>query len=442
LALALSPLDHISEDGALDSADSGTLCWWLQSAPAFGVRLFVPESLYDLKVFTSPVGLRTLLDANKDRARSVRGRVGSDAATGQIQLPFDTGLRAELRLLPTPDNSGANRVADEDTQGGIAEELLDDQDELSPLVEAPEDSKPQEASSRILTGPVSGPRASRAPQPNAAPVVADATHLHAWRASLETASGVQTWADLERQFVASYLPLSCAVQRGEGTARDQAALTRWADNFAASYSEAYLRLCRFSRRPEMIFDLPKIAFQLARQEQAIQTRLVMVDGLRFDIGQRAHDKLRLQLTGLGRCVSRGVLWSALPTETAVQLELLARGPDGLRSALPDDEVEGLVAKGGAARKLRPLRAGPHHLLKLDCVQSQLTECRSFGDAEVEEAAANVATTVGRFLSQQAPQTLLVLFGDHGFSFKDGSTGGARPEQVLVPYDAWLLDERP
>lgn len=433
----LCDLGAIAEDAALDSTDSRTLCWWLRNSPELGVRLLAPDSVYELKVFVTPVSLRSVLDGSSGPRFKFAGPRASTAFAGaQMDLPFDAGLRPELRRVVAKQalSAASEQAVIQTAETQVAETFTTPEEGLTPSAERllqgvePPPNEVAELAAQLLEARV--------------PAVSEVSHLRAWRDALEDAAGVQTWADLERQFVASYLPLSRAVSRGEGTTRDQAALAQWANNFVSSYAEAYGRLCRFSRRPEMIFDLPKLAFQLARQEQATQTRLVLVDGLRFDIGQRVHDKLRLQLTGAGRCVARGVLWAALPAETGVQLELLARGPDGLRTALPDDQVDGLVAQGAAAQKLRPLRAGPHHLLKLDCVEELRRQGRTWDDDDVEEAACNVANNVARFLSQQAPQTLLVLFGDHGFSFKESCTGGARPEQVLVPYDAWLLDERP
>ena len=51
------------------------------------------------------------------------------------------------------------------------------------------------------------------------------------------------------------------------------------------------------------------------------------------------------------------------------------------------------------------------------------------------------------MREQPPETLIVLFGDHGFHWQASlrgtgaaQRGGALPEQVLVSASAWLLRE--
>jgi hypothetical protein len=55
----------------------------------------------------------------------------------------------------------------------------------------------------------------------------------------------------------------------------------------------------------------------------------------------------------------------------------------------------------------------------------------------------VAATIARHALSLEPRTLLFVFGDHGFTFgPDGApcSGGASPEEVLVPAFAMLLGQ--
>jgi hypothetical protein len=62
-------------------------------------------------------------------------------------------------------------------------------------------------------------------------------------------------------------------------------------------------------------------------------------------------------------------------------------------------------------------------------------------------ASSLAECVVPWMQEQPPETLVVLFGDHGFHWQatDQGTspaqrGGALPEQVLVPASAWIMGD--
>jgi hypothetical protein len=64
---------------------------------------------------------------------------------------------------------------------------------------------------------------------------------------------------------------------------------------------------------------------------------------------------------------------------------------------------------------------------------------------LDRLADETATALSEHLIKQAPRTLVMAFGDHGFLLDrlDGGTskarsGGATPEEVLVPAFAWLV----
>lgn len=263
-------------------------------------------------------------------------------------------------------------------------------------------------------------------------------HLRLWREGLERAEGVQSWDDLERLYIANYLPLSHALEAGEVGDAARAALGSWSSSFQECYTRAFERLKQGGQRPTMICDVPQLAFSLAREHGVPRTRLLLVDGMRFDVGQRVHDKLRLQLGKVAQCVARGVLWAALPAHSAVQLELLARGSTALRKLTPSVDQSHWVSRGAAARRLRPVRVGAISLSKLDILESDFAAER-WDRETLDRAAAEVAVSVGRAIKQEPAGTLAIVFSDHGM-VGYGEDGSASPEQVLVPYDAWLVGD--
>src|SRR5690606_20222480 len=142
---------------------------------------------------------------------------------------------------------------------------------------------------------------------------------------------------------------------------------------------------------------------------------------------------------------RLLLWSALPATTATQLELLGRGPQGLREPI-SSERDVPVARGRAASTLRRVKAGHRDVMKLDLVESRITEPGATKPGAMRSLSAEVAEVLGGHMSGWPPRTLVLIFGDHGFAI-DPNTGAAThssrapsaatPEEVLVPAFAWL-----
>ena len=276
------------------------------------------------------------------------------------------------------------------------------------------------------------------PLPSAEPESTEPEHASIWREALENADGAQSWENLERLYVGNYLPLAHLASDGRASRKSRERLKTWAEDFAHCYRSAFTRLRSGGPRPTMVLDVPQLAFGLMRELEATQIRLILVDGMRFDLGQRVHDKLRLQLLGHANCVQRRVLWAALPGSTAVQLELLARGACALGRTLGDLDERAWQARGAEARKLRALRVGPHQIRKLDILEAEFGRSQ-WVPSELERAAAEVAVSTGRFIRAQSPGTLVVVFGDHGLA-DPHAMHEASPEQVLVPYDAWLVHD--
>jgi hypothetical protein len=253
--------------------------------------------------------------------------------------------------------------------------------------------------------------------------------------SLQTSGGSHGWEGIEALFEAHYLPLQKAVRDGAAPPLAAAILAEWAKDFAEGYERAFdaIRNNR-GKRPRLVLDAPSYAFQLGRKHNADHLKMVLVDAMRADIGPIVRDKLRLQMANTAECVASGLLWSAMPANTAAQMELIARGTDGLRHFSGELTETQLMSRGNDLRRLRPVRVGSHRMYKLDIVQYLTRDAERYTSDNLEQYAAEVATSVGRFLRQQEPGTLVYLFGDHGF----GGLTDASPEQILTPYQAWLL----
>jgi hypothetical protein len=82
---------------------------------------------------------------------------------------------------------------------------------------------------------------------------------------------------------------------------------------------------------------------------------------------------------------------------------------------------------------------------LDVVEDSLRLTDSPVLERLPEIAEDTASAIVEHLSKQPARTMVVVFGDHGFALdpskrgtaEEVSTGGASPEEVLVPAFAWL-----
>jgi hypothetical protein len=140
-----------------------------------------------------------------------------------------------------------------------------------------------------------------------------------------------------------------------------------------------------------------------------------------------------------------LLWSALPSNTAVQLELIGRGPKALRDFTGNVDEQLLVARGRKAATIRRLRAGQRELLKLDLAESRFSEPGGAVATRLDAVADEIAERLALHLEGVPDRTLVMVFGDHGFCLdplEEGTQaarhGGASPDEVLVPAFAWLV----
>lgn len=264
-----------------------------------------------------------------------------------------------------------------------------------------------------------------------------------WIKNLDAARGPKPLAVIERMFVTDYTRLAEAVRLGVADEKGAEALRGWQESFAQSYAEAFDALRVRGKRPTMVLDVPELAQRLARLQGARRVQLLLVDGMRFDLGLMIQDRLKERAEAA--LTERLLLWSALPTCTAYQLELLGRGPDGLKEPGSLDEPPALVARGRAAFTPRRVRTGQLELLKLDVIEDELRQAGAPLAERLPDIADKAAEAIVDCFSKLPPRTMVVVFGDHGFTLdpeQAGTTaevrqGGSTPEEVLVPAFAWL-----
>src|SRR6185295_2469796 len=143
-------------------------------------------------------------------------------------------------------------------------------------------------------------------------------------------------------------------------------------------------------------------------------QLLLVDGMRFDMGVSVHEKLR-DLTGQrAACAERITVWSALPTRTAAQVELLGRGVPGLREFTGEVSEDLVVARGRKASMIRRLKTGHREVLKLDVVEARLGEPGGITPERLDGIADEVSQRIAAYFEDLQPRTLVMVFGDHGF----------------------------
>jgi hypothetical protein len=247
---------------------------------------------------------------------------------------------------------------------------------------------------------------------------------------------------LERLFVESYLPLANALTAGLDDARAKSAR----DEFRAAFSKSYIDACptfaATGKRPKMVLDAIDLAHKSARLHGARGAHVLVVDGMRADIGAAVKRRCVELLASRAKLTDDLLLWSALPTNTPRQLLTLARGVDALRLP-PDDDVETDSLRGRTAEVIRRVRVGSRDVYKLDLVEARVREAQGHVLDALPAIGVAAGDVVGRHAASLPPRSLLFVCGDHGFSIeRDGSTrqGGASPEEVLVPAFALLVGD--
>jgi tRNA(Leu) C34 or U34 (ribose-2'-O)-methylase TrmL len=290
-------------------------------------------------------------------------------------------------------------------------------------------------------------RADEARRAERAARLVDAATWRAYALELEAARGPRPTAAIERLYVERYVPLLGAIARGECDAGVRQLVEQWRRDFREGYESAFASLRVTAKRPTMVMDAPDVAHRVARLASARSVKLVLVDAMSFDLGDRVAKRLASQLDKRAVLVEKNVLWSALPSTTPTQLHLLARGPEGLKDSLAP-ATESDVARGRNVVVFRRERLGAREVLKLDVVEARLRAQGDGYDARLDALADELAAALAKLFDTLPPRTLAYVFGDHGFVLGPGangwatgagSQGGSSPEEVLVGGQAWLLD---
>jgi len=496
LALSLPTLEGIANlAGALDAEDSAVLRWWMAATRERPVRVYIDAKNRYAGIYDRPTPLQELLEQRPRRseppAPALAPEVSASSEAMELSSPPPVvALHEQLEQLPESMGDDAideGSIVEEVSASAEAPEIsndvgtefvaaLADSSAQPPEVEAVTDASNAPVVELELALHVSVAAAAAAPAPAPAPapveqaVEAAATgesaeepldkvefahgplfpdadsNWRTWMHDLEAARGPKPLGVVERMFVTSYVPLCDALARGIAAPEAKRAAETWSASFEQSYKEAFDALRVRGKRPTMVLDVPELALRMGRLHGARSVQLVLVDGLRFDLGLRVEQRLR-SLLGQGAALTeRLLLWSALPATTAVQLELIGRGAEALREFTGHVESEVPVARGRMASTLRRIKAGHRELLKLDVVESRVSE-PAFGHEmdRLDDLADETASALGAYMKRLPSRTLVMIFGDHGFVLDSlgGNTtrarhGGASPEEVLVPASAWLV----
>jgi hypothetical protein len=261
----------------------------------------------------------------------------------------------------------------------------------------------------------------------------------AWANQLRGMTGPKVHGSIEKAFITAYLPLCREIAADVAPPEAAAAADRWAEGFAQSYAAAFRQLAsRASRRPRMVKDVVDIGVRWLGQHHARQCQLLLVSAMRFDLGQRLNEELERRLTSRAVCVDQCVLWTALPSNADTQ-QLGPTEPPAMRRARSEPPSR------DGSRGIVPFSVGNRELLRLDSIPAELDHPGEIEGERLGRLATSLTDHIEPWMLEQPPDTLIVVFGDHGFHWRatprgttTGQRGGALPEQVLVPASAWLL----
>lgn len=451
IVLSLDPLRAIRSP-ALTPEDSTTLATLAYATRSRSFVFLLDDDDADAPAYGRPVPLLALLDPRLV-ATVPAPRPSVPAAPPAIPAQAEE-IKASAEVLASP--SPPTAATTDDTLAAAVEH-----DEAPPTVSEPapvlEAKDPGELHDE--------PEAAHAIEaddepavelPTYEPVDRDVTLGHA--RALADLRGPQPLSVLKTCFLSHYLPLGEILfeARAHGVEvepRVAAVHSGFRRNFERAYSDAFPTFALTGKRPKMVLDAFEEATRLARASGARSTSLLLVPGLRVDLGRRAHDAL-LKMLPEDAEVESGLLFAALPTTSARQEDTLARGAAALGSPRPDESLPD--AEWHARGALRRVRMGARDLFSLDTIAAFRAAPLARGPRLAFEVATLVDTLAGSIarhahglvsgkspLGPRTPErTLLYVFGDHGFVLhEDGRTqdGGATPEEVIVPYFAYVLD---
>lgn len=283
------------------------------------------------------------------------------------------------------------------------------------------------------------------PNPSGLERVLSSSEWRAFAMDLDAAKGPKPAGVIDRLFATRYMPLLGALARGQADGAVQKIVDGFRTSFEHSYTEGFAAIRATGKRPVMVLDAMEVAARIARLNNARAVRLLLVDSMRFDLGERVMSRLKPMLQGRAVCVDRTLLWSALPSTTQVQSMLLAKGAEGLREPLPEMTPEPEVIRGRSLASVRRERLGSKEVFKIDVVEARLRGVGPAFDERLGAIADETSQVVAKFVEASPARTLVFMFGDHGFRMasdargtSSATQGGASPEEVMVPGYAWLV----
>jgi hypothetical protein len=454
--------------GALDAEDSAVLRWWIAATAERPVMLLLDGANRHLSAYGPPTRLDQWVEQKDPPAQLRRDKRDEDVPCGADKTPVAPPVESPAHGDHGAEEQRAERLPAKSHvalmgfagMGGAAERAT----AVMPDAEAVNGTRASEERASRPPGEEFSQAASQTATDRVvtlfpgreSPFRKSSVRAYApggpidWRGfanDLALARGPKPLTFVERLFMTRYIPLLDSLARGEADEAARRTADQWAEDFARSYTEGFSALRVTGKRPRMVLDAPQLASQVARLHGAKSTQLVLVDAMRFDLGLRVHDRMCEALTSQATCTERLLLWAALPTTTPAQLDLLAHGPEGLASRPPAIEQEESGLRGRGAPMLRRIKLGGRDVLKLDVVQARLHEAGPPLSERLDAMADEVTTALAAHARNLPPRSLMMVFGDHGFRMESseqgtsaGSSGGASPEEVLVPGFAWLIGD--
>jgi hypothetical protein len=438
IAIAMGTL-ALAAHPALAPEDSATVQRLAHAAAGSPLVLMLDDADVHLGAYAAPVPLASLV--------SPFPPASSDAPLLELTAPAPPVARAEAGGQPTEEVEVEVEVEVE-----LPDEAAFDHQALAQHVGGTDEhgagaDHEAEAHEPQAPGPEQTARAN--PATVGVPTARANDTWRAWALALGAARGPQPLAAFERLFVESYVPLASAIALGLDDPRAVRAHDEFQRGFERAYSDAFVTFGATNRRPRLVMDAHELASRQARLHNARAAHVLVVDSMRYDLGALIRDGIGQRAAGFASLTGESLLWSALPTTTIRQLETIARGIDALRAPEAEEPSESLRGRG--ADLVRRLRVGSRELYKLDVVPAMLASLGERGgrgtteevSAALEEIAETTADSIVRHLYTLSARTLLLVVGDHGFTVDRRGRithGGATPEEVLVPAQAWLVGD--
>ncbi len=444
LAVSFAALRDLADgNGQLGTDDSSTLRRLVALAEREPLQLYLPKPCAELQIIGDPAPLSSWLPPSLEPGRvasieyddpasaAVSPEVVHCEPTSPALLPprveaFIDGHEAadEVTSEPAQAQAGAVEVHEAATacmanvEGSLPSQQADVQGE-------PEQGEPEQG------------------EPSAERFRADPQRMQrcvSWATQLQGMNGPRVHGSVEKAFITAYLPLCREIAAGTAPPEAVSAAEKWAEGFAQGYASAHRQLGSHARRPRMVKDVVDVGVRWLGQHHARQCQLLLVTAMRFDLSQRLNEEIERRLSGEAVCAEQCVLWTALPSNAEAQ-----QLGDAERAAVRRQRDE--PARTPSPAVIEPLRVGNRGLFKLDHVPRELSRPGEAEAARLERIAVELADAIVPWMREQPPETLIVLFGDHGFHWQStprgtsaGQRGGALPEQVLVSASGWMSCE--